>query len=318
MGTGRGTLAHLIKLLFGQRYVAAVPFAILAGMNYQSQYTDWGLNSLFAIVNESSAAEGGASEYRAKHQVYEHLKEVVDPAPIERTYIRKGDGSVRAIASTTVMIMTNNKNAIPLPKDDRRFAVLTNGKPRDPAFWTGVHAWMGKQVNIAAFAGWLEETDLSSYDPYAMPLMTNAKEDMHDLNRSPLDNVFDEALESMEGMFVADQMLRKMVEIINRDRVEMPDKWRSIALSLINDRCGVLRKPNGRRYELYHNQRRYTVYNDLGDDGVVTGIKSDVMRDVLVNGDVFGAAEKGHAAHLKLVAGKLRKGAKTPPPEDAK
>ncbi|MGL1921591.1 MAG: bifunctional DNA primase/polymerase, partial [Hyphomicrobiales bacterium] len=133
-GTGRGTFGVLLKLLFGNRYVKNVSFDIFSGQNYQSQYTEWALNALFAIVNESSAT-GDVSSYKAKHNVYEHLKETVEPRPTEKQYVLKGEGSIDAVSSLTSIIMTNNPDAIPLPEDDRRFAVLTNGQRRDPEFW---------------------------------------------------------------------------------------------------------------------------------------------------------------------------------------
>ena len=257
-GTGRGTFGALLKLLFGDRYVTNVPFKIFAGLNYQSQYTDWALDALFAIVNESSAT-GDMSAYKAKHDVYEHLKEVVEPRPVERTFIRKGEGSVRAVSSASSLIMTNNPDCIPLPEDDRRFAVLTNGRPRDPEFWQYVNDWMLKQSNIAAFAQWLEAVDISEYDPFAPPLKTFAKGEMSEYNKTPLDTVLAEALDDMDGFFVPEQVLRRMAELEMARKADLPDNWKAIARKEMRRIAHVVRYENGRKVAPQIGGQRYEV-----------------------------------------------------------
>ena len=285
-GTGRGTFGALLAKLFGQRYVVNVPFDIFAGLNYQSQYTDWGLGVLFSIVNESSAT-GDTSAYKTKHNVYEHIKEVIEPRAAERLFVSKKT-SVRALSTATNMIMTNNTDAIPIPEDDRRLAVLTNGDKREPEFWDYINVWMHSQANIAAFAQWLEATDLSDYDPYAPPIMTNAKAEMADLNQTTLDRVLYEALAQIEGYFVMDQVLLKMAEIEQSKRMRLPDHWRDVAMREIRRKCCVMRYKNLRkvchqvhnvRYEVFHKQK----------DGAEKHVETqELRRQLYLNGDVFG------------------------------
>lgn len=301
-GTGRGTFAALLKLLFGDRYVVNVPFKLFAGLNYQSQYTGWGLGALFAVVNES-AATGDMSVYKAKHDVYEHLKEIVEPRAIEKTYVLHGEGAVRAVSSMSSLILTNNIDAIPLPDDDRRFAVLTNGSKRDPEFWEYVNTWMLKQANIAAFSQWLEATDLSSYDPYAVPLATVAKEEMSAMNKSPLDMLLHDALADMDGYFVPEQVLRKMAEAELRTKFDLPDGWRAIATKEMRRVAFLARYPNGRkltpqigsrRYEVLHNDRKMAERYDN---------TADLRRLLGKNGNVFGdgLGEDGNSGNQKRV-----------------
>lgn len=285
-GTGRGTFAALLKLLFGDQYVAPVPFNIFTGQNYQSQYTEWALNALFAVVNESSAT-GDMSQYKAKHNVYEHLKEIVEVRGEARTYIIKGEGSVKAVSSMSSLIFTNNIDAIPLPADDRRFAVLSNGEKREPAFWTYVNDWMAKQANIAAFAKWLEEVDLSSYDPYAVPIATGAKDEMVEMNKSPLDMLLHEALESTEGFFVLTQVMRRMAVAEMRKRINLPSNWRGIATKEIQRRACACRNRAGRKIETQINGvTYYPLHKDAKIAKNCTVPTEVIRRAIIKNGDV--------------------------------
>lgn len=300
-GTGRGTFGDLLKLMFGNQYVVNVPFKIFAGLNYQSQYTDWGLDALFAIVNESSATDG-QSAYRVKHDVYEHIKEVVEPRPVERTYIRKSEGSVRAIASTSTLILTNHKDAIPMPEDDRRLAVLTNGKKRDPEFWAYINEWMQSAANLAAFAQYLESTDLASYDPFN-PIDTNAKEDMVFMNKSPLDVLVEDALQAMDGYFVVEQALRHIADADLRAKNDLPDNWRAIATREIRKLSYCVRYENGRKCAPSFNSRRYDVLHCDENKAKKLVNVSDLRQLLGKNGNVFGSSENenGKSEHRKRV-----------------
>ncbi|MBL4758053.1 MAG: hypothetical protein JKY32_10640 [Rhizobiales bacterium] len=288
MGTGRGTFAYFLKLLFGNRYVVNVPFKIFAGLNTQSQFTEWGLNALFAIVNESSAT-GDMSTYKTKHAVYEHLKEMVEPRPTERNYVIKGEGSVNAVSSMTSMVMTNHSDAIPLPEGDRRFAVLTNGCVRDPEFWNYINEWLGKKANIAAFSQWLEATDLASYDPYAVPLSTVAKEEMSELNKSPLDRLLHDAMAEMDGYFVPEQVLHKMAEAEMRTKSNLPHGWRNIATKEISQVAYACRNNSGRKIETQINGRRCNPMHTDRKMAEKCIVRTEAIRsEVIKNGDVFG------------------------------
>jgi hypothetical protein len=290
-GTGRGTFGTLIAKLFGQRYVVNVPFDIFAGMNYQSQYTDWGLGALFAIVNESSAT-GDMSSYKAKHNVYEHIKEVIEPRAAERLFVSKKT-STRAISTATNMIMTNNMDALPLPEDDRRLAVLTNGNKRAPEFWDMINSWMMVQSNLAAFARWLEETDLSDYDPYAPPIMTTAKMEMTEMNQSQLTKMMHEALSEIEGYFVVEQVLLKMAEIEAETRAKLPEHWRDIASKEVLRHCYMVRYDNTRKVQLRRRRRKFDVLHKTKHGAQNYRGDENLLLLLTRNGQVFGPDEEG-------------------------
>jgi len=258
-GTGRGTLAQLLKRVFGPQYVATLPFHIFAGKSYQSQYNDWAAEALVAVVNESSEIGGGA--YAAKHNTYEHLKETVEPRMEERLIVRKGDRSFMAVSFTSYLIMTNNPDALPIPPEDRRFAVLSNGEPRGPEFWDRVNAWMDEPANVAAFVEELRAFDLGDFSPNAMPIRTAAKDTMTDLGRSDLDHAFDMAMMNLPGeVFVQGQVVNLMRVAMHEFGYEFPASWQAMARRMVQkgySRVGVRHGANwlpsieGKRHAVY-------------------------------------------------------------------
>lgn len=259
-GTGRGTLGVLIGKLFGQRYVQSLPFHLFAGRSYQSQYTEWGASSLVVLVSESSEANGG-SMFSAKRDTYEHLKELVEPRPVEKTFVLKGKPSIKAMSFTSYIIATNNLDALPIPADDRRFGVLANGEPREPAYWERVNAWLDDDANIGAFGRWLMDVDLTGYSPFAAPLKTEAKADMSDAARTDLDRGLDEVLANLvSDVFVPEQIVAGLREAQRIYGYDYPDKWQPIAKRLVGARCWRVGVRDGTNWHPQIEGKRYSVF----------------------------------------------------------
>lgn len=236
-GTGRGTLGVLLGKLFGENYVRTVPYSTFAGKNSQAQYTGWAASALLAIVNESSEAEGG-SLYSSKRDTYEHLKEIVEPRPSLKYYVMKGTPSFTGMSFMSTLIATNNPDALPIPAEDRRFAVLTNGPPREPAFWVRLNRWLLDPANVAAFARHLHAVDLAGYSPFEAPAATEGKRTMIDESQSDLDH----ALEQVLGSFPADVFVLQQIEAGIRQAMQLydydlPDKWATIARKMAKRMC---------------------------------------------------------------------------------
>ena len=262
-GTGRGTLGEIMKLLFGRAYVASISFDIFAGRNTQSQYTDWGASSLMVLVNESSEQNDAGSRYSAKRDTYEHLKELIEVRPIERTYVAKGARMFKAMSHTSYIISTNNMDALPIPPTDRRFAVLSNGEPvKDVGYWEALNAWMAEPANIGAFARFLrEDVDLSGYSPFAAPIETTAKRDMTEAAKSDIDHGVEHALANVKGgAFVPEQIIRLMREAMRLYGLEYPDKWQAVARRMVQSKSYRVGVKQGTNWWLYHGAKRYPVY----------------------------------------------------------
>lgn len=286
-GTGRGTLGELIAKLFGRRYVRNIPFKIFAGQTYQAQYTDWGASTLIAVVSESSEASQG-SLYSAKRDTYEHLKEIVEPRAVERYFVTKGRPSFMALSFTSYLIATNNIDALPIPADDRRFAVLSNGEPREPGYWSTLNTWMENEANIAAFASWLLRIDITEYSPYAVPIRTATKASMTEASKSDLDHGLEEVIASLASdVFVPEQVLQGLAKVKECCGYDYPDRWHSIVKRLIASRWYRVGEPRGANWTPQIGGRRFAVFarsQEAARKWTIADAKL-VRAEILKNGD---------------------------------
>lgn len=258
-GTGRGTLGDILRRLFGERYARDVPFEVLTGKTYQSQYNDWQAGSLLAMVNESMEASGGRA-YKARLAAYEALKEKVDPRATLRLITVKGVPSFYAPVFTSVLVFTNHADGVPMSDDDRRFYVITNGDPAPAAFWAVLNEWMKSERNMSALAWLLRNRDTSRYNPYAPPPPTQAKAHMVDAGLSDLDHYIDEAFEQLKGEIYTPKQITQMVARAGSAE-DLPPHWRDVVrretanrgyrIGLVKDGPGWVVKVEGRKYSTF-------------------------------------------------------------------
>lgn len=262
-GTGRGTLASLMQRLFGSGYVREMPYAMVAGRTYQSQYTDWAADKLMIVVSESAETETGSSAYQTKHNTYEHLKSLIEPNMVERTFISKKGSAFTAMACASYIIASNHADALPIPAEDRRFAVITSGEPRDAAYWDEMRLWMADDANIAAFAAELLAVDLAGYSPYVAPPMTEGKRAMVDASKSDLDRGLDLAFEALvSDVYTTDQIATIMSDKAREYDLGFSDmqRWREIAKREAAKRGHRVGVPKGANWQPLIDGKRSAVY----------------------------------------------------------
>ena len=184
-GAGRGMLRDVLARLFGHRYVRAIDFDVFSGRSAQGVYTDWAAYATLVTVSESKDMVD-SGKWSAQRAVYERLKEVVDPRPVLRTFIRKGLPAFEAPAFASYLIFSNNFDALQIPADDRRVTALANGDRLPAEQAQALQEWMDTSGNIATLARWLEARDLTAFDIFT-PLHTRTKAVMQDMSRSDLD-----------------------------------------------------------------------------------------------------------------------------------
>jgi hypothetical protein len=305
-GTGRGTMATIIEKLFGQRYVKALDFSTFAGKTYQSQYNSWGAETLVVTVDESSEAQGG-SIYASKRDTYERIKELVEPRAKLRHFVRHGLPPFTAYSYVTYFIATNHADALPLPADDRRIWVGTNGERRELEFWDEVNEWMEAPENIGAFAAWLEELDLGEYSPYLPPPMTKGKQAMTELAASGLDRAMTEALEALPGSLVLPE---QVIEAMRREKetngYEFPDKWESIARRNVQTRLYRVGVKDGPSWVIRVDAKKYPIYARSASVAAKWEHADADMRrrEILRNGDPGNVRSISEAlAKLQVVGG---------------
>lgn len=124
-GTGRGTLFDMMTAALGQKHVRNISSTELMGGQGQGQYNDWIANALLVLCEEVMAGDdaGGAMAWK-RRDVYERLKQLVDPRQRVMEIRRKNLSNYSAEIFASILMATNHMNALPLDETDRRIAVL--------------------------------------------------------------------------------------------------------------------------------------------------------------------------------------------------
>lgn len=185
-GTGRGTLADIMSRLLGHRYVLEVKFKQFIGAGSQGQYYDWLYESLLVHVPE---VYGKGSSYKDKIEAFERLKEIVDPSgSLARHLPRKFAKAANTSIYASALLGTNFRDALPIPKDDRRLYVLSNGEPLSEEMRGDIYksGWIDDSAALGGVWRWLMARTVTT-DLQGRPAETEAKRVMADSVRSDLD-----------------------------------------------------------------------------------------------------------------------------------
>jgi hypothetical protein len=234
-GTGRGRLFNFIGKLFGEMNVKGIMWDELIGKDGQVAYNEWRVSSTVVTVDEASEASADGHRYHNQVAVYEKLKSIVDPeARLVQVHIKYVTQSFR-LTCASFLIATNHRDAIKFPDFDRRFAVLTNGVRQEDGYFRPFVAWYSDPANVGAFARHLiEKVDLSDYDPYGMPIMTEAKRLMTELAKSEIDRAYEDTLANLQGeCFYPEQI----VDILSSRSMDGPAGWQGGIKRKVRTKC---------------------------------------------------------------------------------
>lgn len=294
-GTGRGTFREFAGRLFGQNYVKEMPYAMVAGRTYQSQYTDWAADALLIVVNESSETEPGGSAYTTKRNTYERLKELVDPRPSMRTFIAKGRAPFKALSCASYIIATNHMDAMPIPDDDRRFTVLRNGGVRPVEYWERLQVWMDDPANVAAFAAHLRTVDLTGYSPFAVPPAFEGKLQMVEESKSDLDRALEWVIVSMPSpVMLIEQVIAGLRMARQQQGYDYPDNWEAVAKRLVRARLHRVGIRDSTNWQVVIDNRKYAVYARDATSLARWKLREDLRQEVLRNGSAAATGLPGN------------------------
>src|SRR5262249_42218738 len=170
-GTGRGTLFAILRLLFGKDYVWPCAFGELTGTSASGRFNAQQANALIALVNEAVDEEG---HHQSRQRfTYEVWKNVVEPSPIAlKRFEAKNQHAYAQFSAMSIIVATNHRNVLKLPKDDRRTSVITCGDPISLADRHAILTWMENPENIGILQRALLDTPAASpelFDPYGTP-----------------------------------------------------------------------------------------------------------------------------------------------------
>jgi hypothetical protein len=183
MGMGRDTLAKMCSVLVGEHNYIGTDMKDING-NF-NEYMDAGL----MYVGEVSTGT------RDKWELFEKLKDTIDPLPKMVVVNHKCAEKSRQMTYLSVLMATNNLDALFIPEGDRRFMVIANSLvPETPEFFTSLAEWL-KGGWADAVGSWLLGIDIKDFDGFAPAYVTDAKTAMTAATESETDWAVAEAID---------------------------------------------------------------------------------------------------------------------------
>jgi hypothetical protein len=265
-GTGRGTLFEILALLFGQQHVWPCSFGDLTGASASARFNAHLANILIAVVNEAVDEDGHQQSRR--RLAYEALKNAVDPAPTAlRRYEAKGQHAFAQLSAMSVIIATNHRDAIKLPRDDRRFCVITGGDRMAIADAQSIRTWMAAPENVGALYRALLATPAARttrFDPFDNPPPFEGRLDMIDIGATRLEEAYGTAIDALDGcsLFTLSQMLR----LIGCFGQYTTGDWSNLARYAVGKNAHRLRKREEANSRITYGKRQEIIYaRTLGD-----------------------------------------------------
>jgi hypothetical protein len=190
--------------LWGRQYVRNQDFSVVVGQNKQGDFTAWKAFKRLITIDEAKTTPEQTT-MKGGNATYELLKTMVDPTPRWRTFNVKFGKPFEEFDYAPMDIASNHQAAVAVPPGDRRFGVISNGRPLTPDEATRFYALINQPGAAAAFARWCERRDLSRFMPYAPPPIFAAKARMQALSETELDVVFAEMAGEFGRMFTKSQ-----------------------------------------------------------------------------------------------------------------
>ena len=160
--------------------------------------SQWGyaLETEILVVNELRQSE--AKDRRALENT---LKPLIAAPPEFLAVQRKGLAPYDLVNRLQVIAFSNERVAINLPSDDRRWFVIWSAAPRmTDADGAAMWAWLGSGGK-SAVAAWLHQRDVSAFNPGAAPFLTEAKAIMVEAGMSGAESFLVDLMRNRLGEF---------------------------------------------------------------------------------------------------------------------
>ena len=156
-GIGKSMVANVMSDIVGQHNARSVnPTALVSNFN------DWIDGALLVVVHELFGVE--------PRRMAANLKEWITEPVIQIN--RKGIALYQSDNFSHFILLSNEKNAVPIDADDRRFFVWHSQAEKMPdAYYAELAKWLreGGTANVLDF---LQKRDLTHFDPFAAPPKT--------------------------------------------------------------------------------------------------------------------------------------------------
>ena len=200
-GTGRSWVAQTIANTFPGS-VNKATLADLIGQN--GAFNGWASECEFVIVEEAKDVTG--SDY---YHGYEVFKQYVDTRPIDFTCNPKFGRQRQDTMWFNALILTNHVDALVIPEDDRRVAVVTNPPVRKERDYYDALERASQEGEAQKLYWHLMRRDVSAFD-HVYPPDTAAKVVMSSASRSPADELYDWLVDQPDVLYTRESAVKKL------------------------------------------------------------------------------------------------------------
>lgn len=178
-GTGKGTIARVMKEIDGAHNTVSPQFAELVGEKHE--YLE--RKTLVAVPEVYD---------KDKTQVANNLKPIISEPTVRIKRNYHDHYEIENVAFW--LMMTNHYNALFVENGDRRYFMYeSQAQPHDPEYYIALHQWID-DGGAAYFYRWLLDRDVRHINPNAPALMTTTKQAAIEASKG-------EAMVEMEELF---------------------------------------------------------------------------------------------------------------------
>ncbi len=211
-GVGRTWIGKLLsKMWWGQVNHANLKQLIGKGTSAENTYNDWAVGCQLLIVNE--AKDLSREDF---WNSYDTFKERISNELVEWRVNPKFGHTRDEFLYFNALIFSNHADAMHIPEDDRRLAVLTNPREkRDDAYYQALWDAYHEGSEAARLWWFLKRRDLSGYDAVKPPV-TEGKNLMIEASRSPAEQILAYIQGDAAGELVTYQILENQVRTAAR------------------------------------------------------------------------------------------------------
>jgi hypothetical protein len=259
-GAGRGTLFNILELLFGENYVAPCAFDVLTGRSAAARFNARLADAVFVVVGEAVAEDGHQQAQRRLS--YEALKVVIEPSPkARRSYEEKGQRVYVQQSAATIIIATNHRDVVKLPRADRRICVIICGPKMTTTQIDEIQAWMAIPENIGALRRALlaaSAVPRDVFDPFGDPPPFTGRLKMIGMGETQLEDAYGAAMDALKGcpLFTMAQAQR-LIAYFGDFRT---GDWSGKAQHTITKNAYRLRERNEPNNRIKYRKRQEIVY----------------------------------------------------------
>lgn len=217
-GTGRGWCVRLLERLLGEWNLKKTKMEQLANEN--AQFNDYLHESLVVAVEE--VREGGR-----RYEVSDRIRDVLTEPRLEinRKYGAKSTERVYC----NFFLMSNHRDALALPQEDRRIAVLTGPDQAKPNnYYDNLYGWL-ESPGLGELFHYLKARDLSAFDFRRAP-HTRGRSLMVEGAKSETEFAYETFRENMPAPVMTFESIRKTIANSMENPFENLDEKQLLAL----------------------------------------------------------------------------------------